>query len=261
MAHIREWIDRLRGTLRPRRSDLELQEELRLHLQFAAEEAQRRGDSPAGAARTAAIEAGGVAQAMEALRDQRGFPWCRDLARDLHDACRGLVRNPGVSVVAVASLALGIGANTAIFSLVNSLLLRTLPVREPRQLVLISSGTDSRIPYWSSDVWDQLQQRPQLFDGTVAWATTRFDLSFRGETQFVDGVWASDSYFDVLGVSAILGRAFSSADDRPGGGPRTPVAVISYGFWQRYFGGTPAAIGRTLTLDRVGFTMAPRAGG
>src|SRR5258707_6658297 len=128
MAHIREWIDRLRGTLRPRRSDLELQEELRLPLQFAAEEAQRRGDSPSGAARTAAIEAGGVAQAMEALRDQRGFPWCRDLGRDLRYACRGLVRNPGLAVTAVVSLALGIGANTAIFSLVDSLLLPALPV-------------------------------------------------------------------------------------------------------------------------------------
>src|SRR5260370_34225362 len=133
MTRVREWIDRLRGTLRPRRSDREPQDELRLHLQLAAEEAQRRGDSPERAARTAAIDAGGVAQAMEALRDQRGFPWCRDLARDLHYACRGLVRNPGLSVVAVASLALGICANTAIFCIVNSLLLRALPVREPRQ--------------------------------------------------------------------------------------------------------------------------------
>ena len=255
MTRVREWIDRLRGTLRPGRSDRELEEELRLHLQLAAEEAQRAGDSPASAARAAAIEGGGVAQAMEALRDQRGFSWCRDLGRDLHYACRGLVRNPGLTVIAVASLALGIGANTAIFSLVNSLLLRALPVREPGQLVLVSSGTDSRIPYWSSEVWEQLQQRPQLFDGTVAWATTRFDLSTRGETQFVDGVWTSDSYFDVLGVQAILGRTFSSADDQPGGGPRTPVAVISYAFWQRYFGGTPETIGRTLTLDRVGFTI------
>jgi predicted permease len=255
MTQVREWIDRLRGTLRPRRSDRELQDELRLHLQLAAEEAQRRGDSPERAARTAAIDAGGVAQAMEALRDQRGFPWSRDLARDLQYACRGLVRNPGLSVVAVASLALGIGANTAIFSIVNSLLLRALPVREPRQLVLIGSGTDARIPYWSSDVWDQLQQRPQLFESTVAWATTRFDLSSRGETRFVDGVWASDSFFDVLGVPAFLGRTFSSADDQPGGGPRTPVAVISYGFWQRHFGGTPGTIGRTLTLDRVAFTI------
>ena len=255
MTQVRAWIDRLRGTLRPRRGDLELQEELRLHLQLAAEEAQRRGDSPEDAARTAAIEAGGVAQAMEALRDQRGFPGCRDLGRDVHYACRGLLRNPGLSVVAVASLALGIGANTAIFSLVNSLLLRALPVRSPEQLVLLGSGTDARIPYWSSDVWDQLRQRPQLFDGTLAWATTRFNLSSSGETQLVDGVWASDSYFDVLGVPAILGRTFSSADDQAGGGPRTPVAVISYGFWQRHFGGTPTAIGRTLTLDQAGFTI------
>ena len=218
-----------------------------------AEEAQRRA-TPRGAARTAAIEAGGVAQAMEALRDQRGFRGA-GIPRDVHYACRGLVRNPGLSVVAVASLALGIGANTAIFSLVNSLLLRALPVRSPEQLVLLGSGTDARIPYWSSDVWDQLQQRAQLFDGALAWATTRFNLSSSGETQLVDGFWASDSYFDVLGVPAILGRTFSSADDQAGGGPRTPVAVISYGFWQRHFGGTPAVIGRTLTLDRAGFTI------
>jgi predicted permease len=128
-------------------------------------------------------------------------------------------------------------------------------VREPGQLVLIGSGTDSRIPYWSYGVWDQLQHRPQLFDGAMAWATTRFDLASGGETQFVDGVWASGSFFDVLGVPAFLGRTFSSADDQPGGVPRTPVAVISYAFWERHFGGTTATIGRTLTLDRVGFTI------
>jgi predicted permease len=192
---------------------------------------------------------------MEALRDQRGFPWFSDLAHDLHYACRGLARNPGLFVVAVTSLALGIGANTAIFSLVNSLLLRALPVRDPGQLVLLSSGPDSRIPYWNNDVWEQLRQRPQLFDGAVAWATTRFDLSAGGETQFVDGVWASGAFFEVLGVPAFLGRTFSSVDDPPGDDPATPVAVISYGFWQRRFGGTPAVIGRTLTLDRVEFTI------
>jgi putative ABC transport system permease protein len=255
MRKVREWFDRVVGTFRPGRSDRDLQQELRLHVEMAAEEAQRRGDSPERAARTAAVRAGGVAQAMEALRDQRGLPTLIDLARDLRYACRGLVRSPGLALVAIVSLALGIGANTAIFSLVNSLLLRALPVRNPEQLVLVSSGTNPRVGYWSYDVWDQLRHRPQLFDGALAWSATRFDLSSGGETQFVDGIWASGSFFDVLGVRPFLGRTFSSADDQPGGGSSGPVAVISYGFWQRRFGGAMAAIGQTLTLDRRPFTI------
>ena len=137
MATLREWIIRLWGTLRPSRRDADLEEELRLHLEMAAEHERRRTNVERGRRRAAAIRSGGMAQAMEAVRDQRGLPWLDDLARDLRYGLRALRRNPMFASVAVLTLALGIGANTAIFSLADAVLLRTLPVSNPRDLVVL----------------------------------------------------------------------------------------------------------------------------
>jgi predicted permease len=175
--------------------------------------------------------------------------------RDLRLACRTLVATPLTTLVAVASLALGIGANTAIFSLLNSLLLRTLPVSDPARLVLISDGSVAHVRAWSYPVWSEIRRRPELFARSAAWSYTQFNLAPGGETQFIDGVWASGSFFDTLGVSPLIGRTFSDADDRAGGGSAGPVAVISYGFWQRRFGGALDAVGRSITFDGVPFTI------
>jgi len=175
--------------------------------------------------------------------------------QDLRDAFRALKATPVVTIVAILSLALGIGANTAIFSILDSLLLRTLPVEDPQRLHIVGTGPDGRSTSWTNPIWEQIRDRQSLFDGAFAWASTRFNLADGGQTEFVDGVWASGRYFDVLGVQTILGRTFSEADDRRGGGPDGPVAVISYGFWQRRFGGTADAIGRSLTVERVPFTI------
>jgi hypothetical protein len=156
---------------------------------------------------------------------------------DLKLAFRSLRATPVVSAIAALSLALGIGANTAIFSLVNSLLLRALPVREPAQLALISDDAERGISSWTNPIWEQIRDRRDLFDAACAWSTSRFNLASGGETQFVDGIWASGGLFDTLGVPAMLGRTFTATDDARGGGPDGPVAVISYGFWQRRFGG------------------------
>ncbi len=177
------------------------------------------------------------------------------LGQDVRLALRTLAGTPIVSAVAVLSLALGIGANTAIFSLIDSLLLQTLPVRDPGRLVLLTEDTPNPNPYWNYRVWREIHRRPQPFDGTLAWAGTRFDLASGGETRYVDGLWVSGSFFDVLGVRALLGRTLSEADDVPGGGQDGPVAVISYDFWRRHFGGAPNAIGQTLALDRATFTI------
>jgi predicted permease len=168
---------------------------------------------------------------------------------DLRLAVRALRSTPVVSAVAILSLALGIGANTAIFSIVDSLVLRTLPVKEPRQLVILTAGS------WTNPIWEQIRDRRDLFDGAFAWSANRFNLSSGGETMFADGFWASGDLFDVLGVSALLGRTFTPADDRRGGGPDGAVTVISYNFWQRQFGGAADAIGRTLNIERVPFTI------
>jgi putative ABC transport system permease protein len=175
--------------------------------------------------------------------------------QDLRLAVRSLRATPVVSLVAALSLALGIGANTAIFSLVNSLLLRALPVKEPAQLALVTDDADRGINSWTNPIWEQIRDRRDLFGAAFAWSTNRFNLASGGETQFVDGIWASGGMFDTLGVPAMLGRTFTPADDARGGGPDGPVAVISYSFWQRRFGGSADALGQHLALDKVPFTI------
>lgn len=174
---------------------------------------------------------------------------------DVRLALRALRSTPIFSVFAILSLALGIGANTAMFSLANSLLLRPLPVKDSSHLVLISDGSAPGIRTYSHAVWDQIHRGPQLFDGVVAWALARFNLTSGGETEFVSGLWASSSFFDTLGVPAMLGRTLSEADNLRSLGPDGPVMMISYSFWQRRFGGAADTLGRTLVLDRVPFTI------
>jgi putative ABC transport system permease protein len=146
---------------------------------------------------------------------------------DLRLAVRSLRATPVVSMVAALSLALGIGANTAIFSLVNSLLLRALPVNEPQRLALVSS---TEADTWTYPIWNEIRQRPELFASAAAWSNNRFNLSPSGETDYVDGLWASGRYFDTFGVPAVIGRTFTDADDQRNGGPDGAVAVISYAY-------------------------------
>src|SRR5688572_12258886 len=255
-----EWIRRLAGTFHAGRRDRELEEELRLHVDLAAEAARRRGQSSDDAMREAHVRAGGTAQAMERMRDQRGVPVLSGLGQDLRLAMRSLGATPLVTTVAVLSLALAIGANTAIFSLVNGLLLRELPVADAGRLVHVTDSVrrdtgEIRVRSWSYPFWEQIRQRPQLYAGATAWSFERFNVAESGETQFVDGLWVEAGFFDALGVHAAAGRTFSAADNRPGGGPDGPVAVIGYGYGERQFGGAAAALGRTLRLDGVTFTI------
>jgi putative ABC transport system permease protein len=175
---------------------------------------------------------------------------------DLRLAARSLCATPIVSAVAVLSLALGIGANAAIFSLVDSLLLRTLPVREPERFVTVSGGTTFNggpLGSFSDAIWSEISQRSDRFDGALAWQTALpFHLTRDGEAPTVDGMFASGAFFSTLGIQAAAGRTFSPADDRPGA---EPVAVLSHDFWRRHFGGDAAIIGRPLVVDRIPFTI------
>ena len=172
---------------------------------------------------------------------------------DLRDAFRALRATPVVTLVAILSLALGIGANSAIFSILNSLVLRSLPVRAPEQLVQIAIG--ERQTHLTNPQWEQIRERPQLFDGAFVWAINRFDLATGGESDPINGLWVSGGFFDTLGVPAMLGRTIVPADDRRGGGESGPVAVISYAFWQRRYAGAADAVGKAISLDRVTFTI------
>jgi predicted permease len=175
--------------------------------------------------------------------------------QDLRDAFRALKATPVVTVVAILSLALGIGANTAIFSILDSLIIRALPVRQPQQLALVGESRTGRNRNLTNPIWEQIRDRQDMFGGAFAWSGSRFNLAQGGPTELVDGMWASGGTFETLGVQAILGRVFSVADDRRGGGPDGPVAVISYSFWQRRFGGASDAVGKSLTVERVPFTI------
>src|SRR5882762_8533252 len=154
------------------------------------------------------------------------------MVQDLRVAVRSLRITPIVTAVAGLSLALGIGANTAIFSLVNSLVLRALPVVEPQRLAIVTSGTSVTPDLWTYAAWEELQQRPQLFAGSIAWTRRLFNLVPTGEVRLVEGLFVSGDFFRMLGVPALLGRTFTAADDVRGGGPDGAVAVISYPFWK-----------------------------
>ena len=182
------------------------------------------------------------------------------MLRDLKLAVRSLSATPIVTAFALLSLALTIGANSAVFSILNGLLLRPLPVHDPTRLVHITDSVvtetgETRIRAWSYPFWAEIRRRPQLFEAATAWSFTQFNLSSRGETRFVGGLWADGGFFRALGVPVVTGRAFSESDDQPGGGPDGAVTVISHGYWQREFGGTAEAIGRSVRLNSVPFTI------
>jgi len=175
---------------------------------------------------------------------------------DLRYGARLLRLNPGFFTVATLSLALGIGANTAIFQLLDAVRLRLLPVAHPEQLVELeieknehccSGNFSDRRPNFTNPQWEQIRDHQQAFSGIFAWGDTRFDLASGGEARFAEGLWVSGDYFRTLGVQPLAGRVITNQDDRPGCG--SPGAVISYPFWQREFAGDVGAIGKTLALD------------
>jgi putative ABC transport system permease protein len=255
MATLREWVSRLWGTLRPGRDDRELEQELRLHLELAAEDARRRGSAPERALRAARIHVGGTAQAMEALRDQRGLPWLEDLARDVRHALRLLRRNPVFAGSAVVLLALGIGANTAIFSLLDAVMLRLLPVREAARLVqLVRQQQPYGRGFISYPLYERFRDDVPSLDGVFAqaWPDQR-EISLDGQLETVNMQLVSDNYYTVLGVSAVAGRTFLAEVDRAAG-PQA-VAVIGHGFWRRRFGADPAVVGKTFRLNQTVFTI------
>jgi len=176
------------------------------------------------------------------------------MIQDLRFGIRMLVKNPGFTLVAIVSLALGIGANTSIFQLLNVVRLKALPVRAPQELVEVRptdmSGTrgskSTAYPSVTNPIWEQIRERQQAFSGVAAWGTNDFNLAQGGEVRLAKALWVSGDFFNVLGVQPVLGRVFSTTDDQRG--CSSPGVVISHSFWQREYGGEASVIGRKLTL-------------
>ncbi len=175
--------------------------------------------------------------------------------QDITYGVRQLRQSPGFTVAAVLSLALGIGANSAIFQLVDAIRLRMLPVEKPQQLVTVDWEKGSaRAGWWSTRSarftyaqWEQIRAQQQAFTGVAAWSANRFNLANGGEARYAAGLYVSGNFFNVLGVKPALGRTFTDQDDTPA--CANPGAVISHAFWQREFGGDPGVLGRTVSLD------------
>jgi predicted permease len=253
------------------RWDAERARELESHLEIATDENIARGMAPHEARYAAERKLGNRLQIREEIYCMNTIGWLDTLWQDVRFGARLLRRTPGFTVMAVLSLTLGIGANTAIFQVMDAVRLRTLPVSHPEQLVEVRiAGPRSRNGNFfgryaelSNPQWEQIRARQEGFSGVMAWAPQSLDLSASGEVRRAEGLAVSGSFFAVLGVPAARGRLFTDEDDRRG--CAAAGAVISHAYWQREYGSDPAVVGRKIRLDRhlfeiIGVTPATFSG-
>jgi putative ABC transport system permease protein len=238
MNSLRTWLVRLGGLFRKERRERDLSAEMESHLQLHIEDNLRAGMSAPAARRQALIRLGGVEQTKQSYRDRRGLPFLETLVQDVRYASRTLLKNPGFTFVAVLTLALGIGANTAIFSVINGVLLNSLPYQNPGQLV-VSKQNDSLLNLMDT------QRQMRGFSQSGGINAELMDYTGGREPVQVHGGLVDAGFLETLGVQPMLGRIISPKEDVRGG-PR--LTVVSYSFWQNYLGGGPDAIGKTILL-------------
>jgi predicted permease len=244
---------RLRSLLRRGQVEQELDEELRYHLEQQIEENLARGMS-SEEARYAALRAmGGIEQQKEECRDMRRVNFIQDFVQDLRYGARVLAKSPVFTAVAVLTLALGIGANTAVFSVINGVLLRPLSYKEPERIITIWEPSRGGHTLGLTDVeFFDIRDRNQVFEELAAYATGATNFTGVGEPERVTATWVSADFFPVLGVQPALGRDLMAEDDKP---DPAPVVVLSYGLWQRRFGADQGVIGRQLSLNGISRTV------
>jgi predicted permease len=244
---VRELVARAAGAFGIGRGDGELSQELRFHLEMLEERHRSRGLDPAAARRAARLELGGDAQIAEAWRDQRGLPFLEMLWQDLRYGLRMLRRTPGFTAAALITLALGIGANTAIFTVVDAVLLRPLPYPEPERLVTVgdrnAEGFSSNVGFATVLDW---RERSRSFEQLAMMRSWMPTLVTSGEAERVPAVRVSWNYFDMMGARPALGRGFTAEDDRP---DHWRVLLLSDKLWRRRFGADPSIVGRSLVMS------------
>jgi len=239
-----------------RRRDPRLRDEIAFHRDRLIEDYIASGLTPQEAERRAFLEFGNALQIEEAVQDVRGR-WLDDVRRDLRHAFRTLRRHRGFAALAVLSLALGIGANTAIFSLVNALILRPLPVAEPNRLVQFTYTTPGPGPHnWNSWMgyphFERFRAKATTLSGVLGGVPQgRLNVGCQGSAELARGELVSPSFFSVLGLSPLHGRFFAEQDDRADG----TVAVLSHRYWKAHCGGDPSIIGRAVQINQVPFTV------
>jgi predicted permease len=239
---------------RGRQFDADLQEEMHLHRELRERFEMERGMPPAEAHYAVQRRFGNDLVFREESRDMWGGNWLETFLQDIRYGLRTLAKSPGFAAVALLTLALGIGANAAIFQLVDAVRLRTLPVKDPQSLAIVHLKTDLWVqgnfngPYaeFTYPLWQQVRQRQQAFSSIAVWSGDQTNLATGGEMDIAHDIWVSGDFFNVLGVHPFLGRLISPSDDEPGcaGG-----VDLSYAFWQRRYGGAASVIGKTLTLN------------
>ncbi len=273
VAPLRRLVHRFLTLFRGRRMEADMAEEMRLHMEMQEAEHRGAGMTPGEAALKARREFGHLDGIREQCRDERGFLWVSQLGQDLRYAFRMLARHPGFTAVAVLTLALGIGVNTAIFGLVDEILLRQLPVRDPGGLVLLRWSSKIDIPVPTSGSWEQdpvthqnsctsfsipafegMKGSDGALSGVAAFAPiSRLTVIADGQPEAVGlGQLVSGGFFSLLGVAPAAGRLIGDSDDTPAA---APVAMISHGYWMRRFGADPSVLGKTVLVNHIPVTI------
>ena len=257
MNWLRQMVFRLRGAVGKRQRDRMLDEELQTHFALLVEQNIARGMSPEAARRKAQLSLGGAEQIKESVHDHRGLPFLETFVQDLRFALRMLRKSPGFTAVAVLTLALGIGANTAIFSLIDAFMLRSIPIHDPSRVVQVTSidrTADSvgvTIP-----VAQGIERHQQVFSAMGAyWGDAIADVEIDGDLSIADLDAVTGTYYSVLGTGPLLGRFLTPDDVGLNGGAPNHAVVISYDYWQRHFGGATDVVGKTIRIEKSPFTI------
>jgi len=231
------------------KTDRDLDEEVRSYSDLLVQEKIREGINPEEARRAAKLQLGGVEQVKEEVRRARTGAWLDSVFQDFRYAARTLRKNPGFSAIAILTLALGIGANTAIFTLTYAVILKSLPVPNPQQLVRYTFRSGVQDLGLSGPLYDALRKHEQATQDLLAWTSSKLAVQENSAVTNVDGALISGNGFRVLELQPVMGRVFTDADDQPAGGPNGYQVLISYSYWKDHFQGSPSVIGRSLIIN------------